>query len=150
MNKTDNEVFKVVIDEYYVNKIKMDYILFNFHPKGDKNKQIYSWNRFLYTIIINTDQYRNTNTDYKVIKRIISGEIVKIDITVLARLCDYLDCDINDLFEFKSDNYYDVDKEYIFLKEKAASLNDYAIKFFNNIADRIQVLFLTPSKYQKR
>ena len=43
---------------------------------------------------------RDTNTDYKVIKRIMSGEIVKIDITVLARLCDYLYCDINDLLEY--------------------------------------------------
>ena len=54
-----------------------------------------------------------------------------------------------DGYTVDSVNYYDVDKEYSFLKEKAASLNDYAIKFFNNIADRIQVSFLTPSKYQK-
>ena len=54
-----------------------------------------------------------------------------------------------DGYTVDSVNYYDVDKEYSFLKEKAASLNDYAIKFFNTIADRIQVSFLTPSKYQK-
>ena len=33
---------------------------------------------------------RETNTDFKVLQRIIRGEITKIDVTVFARLCDYL------------------------------------------------------------
>lgn len=43
---------------------------------------------------------RDTNTDFKVIKRLMNGEIVRIDITVLARLCDYLNCEIKDLMEY--------------------------------------------------
>ena len=43
---------------------------------------------------------RDTNTDFKVIKRIINGDIARIDITVLARLCDYLNCNITDIFEY--------------------------------------------------
>lgn len=43
---------------------------------------------------------RNTNTDFKVIKRIMDGDIARIDITVLARLCDYLKCEITDIFEY--------------------------------------------------
>ena len=43
---------------------------------------------------------KDTNTDFKVIKRLINGEIVRIDITVLARLCDYLDCEITDIAEY--------------------------------------------------
>ncbi len=43
---------------------------------------------------------RDTNTDFKVIKRIMSGEIVRIDIIVLARLCDYLNCNITDIVEY--------------------------------------------------
>lgn len=43
---------------------------------------------------------RDTNTDYKVIKRIMNGDMVRIDITVLARLCDYLKCDMTDIFEY--------------------------------------------------
>ena len=31
---------------------------------------------------------RDTNTDFKVIKRIITGDLVRIDIFVIARLCD--------------------------------------------------------------
>lgn len=42
-----------------------------------------------------------TNTDFKVIKRIMSGDLVKIDIFVLARICDYLDCSIEDIIEYK-------------------------------------------------
>lgn len=44
---------------------------------------------------------RDTNTDFKVIKRYITGDISKIDIYVLARICDYLDCSIDDLMEYK-------------------------------------------------
>ena len=44
---------------------------------------------------------RDTNTDFKVLQRLITGEdIVRIDITVLARLCDYLKCSITDIFEY--------------------------------------------------
>ena len=44
---------------------------------------------------------RDTNTDFKVIKRLITGELVKIDIFVLARICDYLECSIGDIIEYK-------------------------------------------------
>lgn len=44
---------------------------------------------------------RDTNTDFKVIKRIMNGEMVRIDIIVLARLCDYLKCDTTDIVEYK-------------------------------------------------
>lgn len=43
---------------------------------------------------------KDTNTDYKVIKRLIDGEVVRIDITVLARLCEYFNCEITDIFEY--------------------------------------------------
>lgn len=44
---------------------------------------------------------RDTNTDFKVIKRLMTGELVRIDIIVLARICDYLNCSINDILEYK-------------------------------------------------
>ena len=43
---------------------------------------------------------RDTNTDFKVIKRIITGELVRFDIFVIARLCDYFNCQITDLIEY--------------------------------------------------
>ena len=43
---------------------------------------------------------KDTNTDFKVIKRILTGELVRIDIFVIARLCDYLKCNINDIIEY--------------------------------------------------
>lgn len=43
---------------------------------------------------------RDTNTDFKVIQRIGKGNIERIDITVLARFCDYLECDMTDIFEY--------------------------------------------------
>lgn len=42
-----------------------------------------------------------TNTDFKIIKKYINGEIMRPDIFVLARFCDYLDCDITDIIEYK-------------------------------------------------
>ena len=43
---------------------------------------------------------RDTNTDFKVLQRIIRGEITKMDITVFARLCDYFDCKLEDIVEY--------------------------------------------------
>lgn len=44
---------------------------------------------------------KDTNTDFKVIKRLMNGDMVRIDIIVLARICDYLKCDITDIVEYK-------------------------------------------------
>ena len=43
---------------------------------------------------------RDTNTDIKVIKRIMNGELLRFDIIVLARLCDYLNCCLTDIIEY--------------------------------------------------
>lgn len=43
---------------------------------------------------------RETNTDFKVLQRIINGDLSKMDITVFARLCDYLNCRLNDIVEY--------------------------------------------------
>lgn len=43
---------------------------------------------------------RDTNTAFKVLKRIMTGELVRFDIFVIARLCDYLDCSITDIIEY--------------------------------------------------
>ena len=43
---------------------------------------------------------RDTNTDFKVLKRLISGDLIRIDIFVIARLCDYLKCNIEDIVEY--------------------------------------------------
>ncbi len=46
-------------------------------------------------------------------------------------------------------NYFDTDKAYSFLNEKAGSLNAYAKKFFEEVKDTIEVNFITPSEYVK-
>ncbi len=43
---------------------------------------------------------RETNTDFKVLQRIIRGEITKIDVSVFARLCDYFDCNLEHIVEY--------------------------------------------------
>lgn len=47
---------------------------------------------------------RDTETDFKVIKRLINGDLIRIDILVLARLCNYLHCEIKDIVEYKNYN----------------------------------------------
>lgn len=42
-----------------------------------------------------------TNTDFKVIKRLMTGNIIKLDLFVIARICDYLKCSMNDIVEYK-------------------------------------------------
>ena len=46
-------------------------------------------------------------------------------------------------------NFYDADKEYSFLKEKADSLNEYARSFLASISDKMDVRFITKSKYRE-
>lgn len=43
---------------------------------------------------------KDTNTDFKVLKRLLTGELVRFDIFVIARLCDYLNCSITDIIEY--------------------------------------------------
>ena len=43
---------------------------------------------------------RDTNTDFKVLKRMLTGELVRFDIFVLARLCDYFNCKITYIIEY--------------------------------------------------
>lgn len=47
---------------------------------------------------------RETNTDFKVLQRIVNGDLSKMDVTVLARLCDYFNCKLNDLIEYVPNN----------------------------------------------
>lgn len=44
---------------------------------------------------------KETNTDFKVLQRIIRGEVTKMDVMVFARLCDYFDCTLDDIVEYK-------------------------------------------------
>lgn len=46
---------------------------------------------------------RDTNTDYKVLKRMMTGELVRFDIFVIARLCNYLDCKITDIIDYSQE-----------------------------------------------
>ena len=43
---------------------------------------------------------RDTNTDFKVLKRLLTGQLVRFDIFVTARLCNYLKCSITDIVEY--------------------------------------------------
>ena len=47
---------------------------------------------------------RETNTDFKVIKRIINGDSLRLDIEVLARLCNYFNCTISDIVDYTLPN----------------------------------------------
>ena len=44
---------------------------------------------------------RDTNTDFKVIKRLTTGNLVEIDIFVVARICNYLNCTLGDIIDYK-------------------------------------------------
>ena len=44
---------------------------------------------------------RDTNTDFKVLKRLMTGELVRFDIFVMVRLCDYFECNIEDIIEYR-------------------------------------------------
>ena len=77
------------MDEFVEVKVDDGYFLFKLRNKlKDKNISI---NKIM----------KDTCTDFKVIKRLMDGDIVKIDIYVLSRICNYLNCSIEDLIEYK-------------------------------------------------
>lgn len=43
---------------------------------------------------------RDTNTDFKVLKRLMTGNLVRIDVFVMARLCNYFNCKMEDIIEY--------------------------------------------------
>ena len=78
-----SKVYKIKLENgYYV--FKLEQVLADKHIS--KNKLI-----------------QDTNTDFKVIQRRGRGDCVRIDLFVLARLCDYLNCDVSDIIEYKKD-----------------------------------------------
>ena len=54
---------------------------------------------------------RDTNTDFKVIQRIVTGELTRFDIIVMARICDYLGCKLSDIIEYYPELSKDLIKE---------------------------------------
>lgn len=74
-----------------ITKLQIENGYFLFKLKDVLNKKNVSINKLM----------RDTDTDFKVIKRLMTGNLVKIDIFVLSRLCDYLDCSITDIVEYK-------------------------------------------------
>ena len=55
-----------------------------------------------------------------------------------------------DGYSKRSDNYFDVSREYSFAKEKADYLNGYVMDFLANVAGQIDIEFITASHYQKK
>ena len=44
---------------------------------------------------------QDTGTDYKVVTRYLNGEIERLDLIILERFCNYLDCELSDIIELK-------------------------------------------------
>lgn len=77
----------------YVKKIKIERGYYLFKLENILKEKDISINKLM----------RDTNTDFKVIKRLMNGDLTKIDILVVARLCNYLECDFNDLVEYNNE-----------------------------------------------
>ena len=43
---------------------------------------------------------RETKTDYKVIKRLMTGDLKRIDTNVIYKLCNYFECSSSEIFEY--------------------------------------------------
>ena len=44
---------------------------------------------------------RDTSTEYGTLKRYAIGSIQKVDLAVIDRWCDYLNCDFEDIIEYR-------------------------------------------------
>ena len=52
-----------------------------------------------------------------------------------------------DGYSKRSDNYFDVSREYSFAKEKASYFNEYVRNFLVSVKDKMDVIFITKSRY---
>ena len=43
------------------------------------------------------------NIDFNSIQRLIKGDLTRVDLSIIAKLCDELDCSIEDIIEYKND-----------------------------------------------
>jgi len=76
--------------EYQLKEVQVSYGKYRFGlGKIMKEKNI-SLNQLL----------RETNTDFKVAKRLLDGTSISINLDVVARLCNYLKCDSSEIFEY--------------------------------------------------
>jgi len=80
------------MSKVYKIELKNGYYLFKLEEVLEKKKV--SKNKIM----------RDTNTDFKVIQRISKGNLNRIDIDVMDRLCDYLDCNWNDIIEYRKNS----------------------------------------------
>ena len=71
-------------------KVKIENGYYLFKLENLKNAKNISINKLM----------RDTNTDFKVIKRIMIGDLLRFDIIVVARFCDYLNFSITDIIEY--------------------------------------------------
>ena len=99
------KIIKVKIENgYYLFKLgkllQERNISINKHKNINKNMQIKLGKLLQEKDISINKLMRDTNTDFKVLKRLISGDLIRIDIFVIARLCDYLKCNIEDMLEY--------------------------------------------------
>ena len=78
----------------YIKKINIEHGYYLFKLESILKEKNISINKLM----------RDTNTDFKVIKRLMTGDLTKIDIIVLARICDYLECNLKDIVEYTPTN----------------------------------------------
>ena len=43
---------------------------------------------------------RDIETDYRVIKRLLTGDLIELDMIILAKLCNYFKCELTDIVEY--------------------------------------------------
>jgi 4-hydroxy 2-oxovalerate aldolase len=80
------------------------------------------------------------------------AEIIDNSLVMLLKALINIGCDKVTMAGFdgyssKADNYYVEGMEYDFVKNKAAYLNRYVRKFLDSVKDKIEVSFLTDTKY---
>ena len=59
----------------------------------------YNLTFYIHSSIISEKELQ-PHAGHEVLKRLISGEFVRMDIIVIARICDYLNCSMNDLVKY--------------------------------------------------
>jgi len=112
------------------------------------------------TTIIATSNVTKTNGDFSLVLnygKLIDPQAEVIDNSLVMLLKAMIVLGMHkvslagfDGYSKRADNYFDISREYSFVKEKASYLNNYVREFLVSVKNKIAVDFVTKSHYEKK
>ncbi|MBQ9518070.1 MAG: aldolase catalytic domain-containing protein [Eubacterium sp.] len=155
----DRENPVIISINYFPDRYSPDYVFFTNSGRFVQSATKMCEERNKAVKIIASSNLTKTSTEFEYVFNYSSlidteAEFPDNSMCMLLRILKRMNCNTVALagldgYNADSVNYFDTDKEYSFLRNKAESLNNYARRFFKDIKNDVNIVFVTPSRYQE-